>query len=185
MMALMMLMMTMTMKTVIFEKMKRVALLILISLQKVGEINLLLCIKSLFRSVLFKFVALTCALLFINYLFMFGCLHISQLENWRNLFFGVCSVGGFVNTPFFFKQFSSEGAHLYFSCAHAYCRFPNFRSTVDRVVINYSMVLSRTYLVSKAAKQRCTSRGLWMAFRLLECHTTSLKFLEHVITQNM
>ena len=38
-------------------------------LQKVGEINLLLCIKSLFRSVLFKFVALTCALLFINYLF--------------------------------------------------------------------------------------------------------------------
>jgi hypothetical protein len=47
---------------------------------------------------LFKFVALTCALLFINYLFMFGCLHISQLENWRNLFFGVCSVGGFVNS---------------------------------------------------------------------------------------
>jgi hypothetical protein len=109
MMALMMLMMTMTMKTVIFEKMKRVALLILISLQKVGEINLLLCIKSLFRSVLFKFVALTCALLFINYLFMFGCLHISQLENWRNLFFGVCSVGGFVNTPFFFQTIFKRG----------------------------------------------------------------------------
>lgn len=179
MMALMMLMMTMTMKTVIFEKMKRVALLILISLQKVGEINLLLCIKSLFRSVLFKFVALTCALLFINYLFMFGCLHISQLENWRNLFFGVCSVGGFVNSNNF-------QARVHICISVVPMLIADFRiSDLDRVVINYSMVLSRTYLVSKAAKQRCTSRGLWMAFRLLECHTTSLKFLEHVITQNM